>query len=192
MRQTAGQVRRRVAWATLIALFLSGCESRVGVAPILLFNGAGVSVNDVVAVKTVLRDNHFDFVTVDSSQLSRMSDLQLRTYRLLIIPGGNFITIGKGLTPATTANIRNAVTGGLNYLGICAGAFLGGASIYNSLDLTSGVRFGFYAEERRGIRKTAVPISIAGFRTLDQYWEDGPELTGWGAVVAKYPDGTPA
>jgi len=54
------------------------------------------------------------------------------------------------------------------------------------------VRFGFYAEERRGIRKTAVPISIAGFRTLDQYWEDGPELTGWGAVVAKYPDGTPA
>ncbi len=24
------------------------------------------------------------------------------------------------------------------------------------------------------------------------YWEDGPELSGWGAVVAKFPDGTPA
>jgi hypothetical protein len=31
-----------------------------------------------------------------------------------------------------------------------------------------------------------------GTPTLDQYWEDGPELSGWGAVVARYPDGTPA
>ena len=27
---------------------------------------------------------------------------------------------------------------------------------------------------------------------IEHYWEDGPELTGWGTVVAKYPDGTPA
>ncbi len=60
------------------------------------------------------------------------------------------------------------------------------------MNLTSGVRFDFYAAESRGIRKAAVPIAVVGTPTLDQYWEDGPEFTGWGAVVGKYPDGTPA
>ena len=27
---------------------------------------------------------------------------------------------------------------------------------------------------------------------LDHYWEDGPQLAGWGEVVATYPDGAPA
>ena len=35
-------------------------------------------------------------------------------------------------------------------------------------------------------------IAGAGTPTLDQYWEGGPQFTGWGAVVGKYPDGTPA
>jgi hypothetical protein len=37
-----------------------------------------------------------------------------------------------------------------------------------------------------------VQIAIAGSSPLEQYWEDGPQLTGWGDVVAKYSDGTPA
>lgn len=40
--------------------------------------------------------------------------------------------------------------------------------------------------------KAAVPIAIAGTPTVEQYWEDGPQFTGWGEVVGKYPDGTPA
>jgi hypothetical protein len=52
-----------------------------------------------------------------------------------------------------------------------------------------GVLLGFYAAGP-GVRKTAVAIAVAGGPTLDQYWEDGPQLTGWGAVVARYPDGT--
>jgi glutamine amidotransferase-like uncharacterized protein len=121
-----------------------------------------------------------------------MGEARLRGYRLLIVPGGNFIHIGNSLTSNTTANIRNAVHSGLNYLGICAGAFFAGNSGFNGLNLTSGVRFGFYSAEARGIRKTAVAIDAAGAPTLEQYWEDGPQLTGWGAVVGKYPDGTPA
>jgi glutamine amidotransferase-like uncharacterized protein len=113
-------------------------------------------------------------------------------YRLLIVPGGNSIAIGDGLTSYTTANIHSAVQGGLNYLGICAGAFLAGHSPYNSLNLTSGVQFDFYADERRGIRKAAVAISGIGKPAFEHYWEDGPQFTGWGAVVGKYPDGTPA
>jgi len=37
-----------------------------------------------------------------------------------------------------------------------------------------------------------VAVSVAGSSTFDHYWEDGPELSGWGDAIAKYPDGTPA
>jgi len=161
-------------------------------APILLFNGTGTSSNDVKAVEAILNSNHLHYSTVNSSRLNEMSESRIRGYRLLIVPGGNFVDIGNSLTTSTTTNVRSAVQNGLNYLGICAGGFFAGNSPYNGLNLTSGVRFGFYAAENRGIRKAAVAISSAGAPTLDHYWEDGPEFTGWGAVVGKYPDGTPA
>ena len=121
-----------------------------------------------------------------------MTESQIREYRLLIVPGGNFVSIGKHLSPTAAANIRSAVRNGLNYLGICAGAFFAANSPYNGLNLTSGVRFPFYSAEFRGIRRSPVAITTAAGSTLDQYWEDGPQLTGWGAVVGKYPDQTPA
>jgi hypothetical protein len=37
-----------------------------------------------------------------------------------------------------------------------------------------------------------VNITTAEGLALDQYWESGPRFTGWGDVVGKYPDGTPA
>jgi glutamine amidotransferase-like uncharacterized protein len=163
-----------------------------GVTPILLFNGTGTSAGDVTAVENILNSNHLNYATVNSSQLNEMGESQFREYRLLIVPGGNFVDIGNSLTSSTTAHLRNAVYRGLNYLGICAGAFFAGNSPNNGLNLTSGVRFRFYSAENRGIRKATVAIAGAGAPTLDQYWEDGPQFTGWGTVVGKYSDGTPA
>ena len=179
----------------LISWAFTACDIRdddSGSASILLFNGTGTSPNDVKAFETILKDQHVNYSKVNSSQLNAMSESQIRRYGLLIVPGGNFIDIGNGLTSGATANIRNAVQNGLNYLGVCAGAFFAGNSPTNGLNLTSGVKFGFYAAEDRGIRKAAVPITVAGAPTLEHYWEDGPQLAGWGAVVGKYPDGTPA
>jgi glutamine amidotransferase-like uncharacterized protein len=162
-------------------------------AAILLFNGTGTSPNDVAALQAILNSNHFNYSTANSAQLNQMSESRIRQYRLLIVPGGNFIDIGSSLSASTTANIRNAVQNGVNYLGICAGGFLAGnSSSYNGFNLTSGVRFGFYSAENQGIHKAAVAVAAAGGATLDQYWEDGPQFVGWGAIVAKYPDGTPA
>jgi hypothetical protein len=180
-----------IASLVLISTAFTACGVP-GDAPILLFSGSGTSPDDVTAVETILARNHLNYSTVNSWQLNWMGESQIRRYRLLIIPGGNFEKIGNRLTASTTANIRSAVQNGLNYLGICAGAFFAGNSPYNGLNLTSGVRFGFYSAEAHGIRKTAVPIAGPGSPTLDQYWEDGPQLTGWGAVVGKYPDGSPA
>src|ERR1043166_4652158 len=175
----------------LIAGAFAGCGGPRS-APVLLFNGTGTSRNDVAAVEQVLRDQGVDYATVGSWRLNRMSEEKMRGYRLLIVPGGNFVEIGNGLSASTPAKIRGAVQGGMNYLGICAGAFFAGNSGYNGLNLTGGVRFGFYAAEARGVRKAAVAIAGADGETLDQYWEDGPELSGWGSVAGKYPDGTAA
>ena len=190
-----------LAFIALFALAAKGCnyanESAIPLTsnitpPILLFNGTGTSRNDVAAVESILNEQHLQYSTVNSVELNNMSESRLRSYRLLIIPGGNYIAMGNGIMPSTTAKIRDAVQNGLNYLGICAGGLLAGDSIHNGLNLTSGVRFEFYAAVTRGIHKAAVPISGAGTATLDQYWEDGPQFTGWGEVVGKYPDGTPA
>jgi glutamine amidotransferase-like uncharacterized protein len=143
-----------------------------------------------------------------------MSDAQLAKYKLLIGPGGNFVRMSSQLTGNTMAKVRKAVNAGTNYLGICAGGFLAGRfpSPYHSFNLTSGVRFGFYFPDERGItgpvselygfrpdvgprdaiRKAVVRITTPSGPPLDQYWESGPQFTGWGAVVAKYPNGAPA
>ncbi len=127
-------------------------------------------------------------------QLNALEESAISEYRLLIVPGGNFVDMGNSLTAGTTANVRNAVKGGLNYLGICAGGFLAGSlpPPYHSFDLSSGVKFGFYSAAKNGTRKAAVRITTAKGPALDHYWEDGPQLSGWGDVIGKFPDGTPA
>jgi glutamine amidotransferase-like uncharacterized protein len=181
----------------LIALALAGCSGGQGRhvgnpdAPILLFNGTGTSPNDVKAIESLLVSNKLEYATADSAQLNEMDEAALRKHWLLIVPGGNFMEIGKALAPKTAANIRGAVEHGLNYLGICAGGYLAG-DCENGFNLASGVKFGCYAIEKQRIRKAVAPISFAADETLEQYWEDGPEFAGWGAVVGKYSDGTPA
>ena len=162
------------------------------VAEILLFNGTGTSPNDVKAIEVILRGMHLTYTSVSSRQLNRMSLSQLMAYRLMIVPGGNYITIGNSLTRTVTTNIHNAVQGGLNYLGICAGGLLAGNAECNSLNLTSGVRFGFYGVVNEGIHKAPVMITAMKMPPVEHYWENGPQFAGWGTVVGEYPDGTPA
>ena len=78
---------------------------------------------------------------VNSAELNKLDTSQLKKYRLIIIPGGNFIDIGKSLTTETTGNIQKAVHHGLNYLGICAGGFLAGNTKNNSFNIAKDVQF---------------------------------------------------
>ncbi len=182
---------RLLLW--LVAIFVTACTVSEPTPPdILLFNGRGTSANDVAALESILRERHWNYSTASSARLDAMSEAELKAYRLLIVPGGNFEEIGNALRADTTARLRSAVGGGLNYLGICAGAFFAGASPYNGLNLASGARFPFYALEDQGIRKAPVAITTADGPKIEVYWEDGPQLTGWGETVARYPDNTPA
>ena len=162
------------------------------VPPILLFNGTGTIASDVSAVETILNNLKLSYATANTSEMNSMTESKLKGYKLLIVPGGNSITIGKYLTKSATTNIHNAVQAGLHYLGICAGGFFGGYSIYNGLNLTSGVWFNVYDNNDKGTGKTPVEISSPDGTKRDQFWEDGPEFSGWGTIVAKYPDSTPS
>jgi len=178
-----------------IAILLpSGCARPKPKTPAstLLFNGTGTSRNDVAEIAKVLDEKGITYDMANSTQLNQMSEQQLCAFRLIIFPGGNYIEIGNNLTAQTTRRVRNAVYHGVNYLGICAGGLLAGNAKSNSLDLASAVKFDFYSEVNRGIHKAAVPISCAETPVIDHYWEDGPQFSGWGLVVGKYPDGTPA
>jgi hypothetical protein len=160
---------------------------------VLIFDGTGTSSTDVTAVESVVRTAGLAYNTVNSSQLDGMTQGQLAAYKLFIVPGGNSITIGENLSSKATSTVRDAVQqNGLNYLGMCAGGFFGGFSKYNGLDLTSGVWFDFFADYYKGIHKDAVSISFPGRAALDIYWQNGPELAGWGKVVGKYPNGQSA
>jgi len=175
-----------------VVIAFANCKSTLPEAPIILFNGTGTSPNDVDAIKNILSLNHMDFELVNSAALNRLDTNQLKKHQLLIVPGGNFVDIGKNLTAATTHQIQMAIHQGLNYLGICAGGFLAGNTRNNSFDITNGVQFKFYSAEDKGTRKAALAITNADGAVIDQYWEDGPQFIGWGSVVSKYPDGTPA
>jgi hypothetical protein len=162
------------------------------VPPILLFNGTGTLAADVSAWETILNSHKLTYATANSSEMNSMTQTKLKTYKLLLVPGGNSATIGKYLTKTATANIHNAVQAGLRYFGGCAGGFFAGDSIYNGVYLTPGVWFNVYHNGGKGTGITAVQISYPNNTKLDQLWQDGPQFTGWGSIVAKYPDGTPA
>ena len=176
----------------IFLILLVNCKNSIKEAPILLFNGTGTSPNDVEALKNILSANHLNFVLANSAQLNELDTTELRKYKLIIIPGGNFIDMGNSLTENSTNNIQKAVYQGLNYLGVCAGGFLAGDTRNNSFNIAKGAQFKFYSAEDKGIRKTAVAISNADGTIIDHYWEDGPQFSGWGDVVSKYPDNTPA
>ena len=158
----------------------------------LLYNGTGTSA-DVLAVEAVLGNLGIGYLTADETLLNAMTEPQLAGYKLIIIPGRKLDHHRRKSHCASYINIRGAVQHyGVHYLGLCAGAFFGGYSSYNGVDLTAGVSFDFYADEYKGIHEEPVEISFPSWRPLDVYWQDGPQLSGWGEVVAKFPDGTPA
>src|SRR6267143_3633103 len=182
----SNQAASKAPTASMLAQTLS-------VPPILLFNGTGTLAADVSAWETILKNLKLSYATANSSMMNSMTETKLKTYKLLIVPGGNSATIGKYLNKTTTTNIHNAVQAGLHYLGICAGGFVAQYSTtYNGVNLTSGVTFSVYHNGGKGTAITAVEISYSNNTQLDQLWNYGPEFAGWGSIVGKYPDNTPA
>jgi glutamine amidotransferase-like uncharacterized protein len=163
-------------------------------AQVLLFNGTGSSPTEVTALESILVSMNLSYSTATTAQMNAITEAELKAYKLFLMPGGNSIQMGDYLTRAATALVHQGVMNdGVSYLGICAGAFMGGYSdIYNTFDLTGGVYFDFYKDYYRGVVDEILPVSFANASPLQIVWWSGPELSTFGNVVAKYPDGTTA
>ncbi len=186
--------RKLAAILLLAILSLSACRSFQQSAKdvVLIYNGVGTSKNSVREIEKLIRQCGFECVTITSTQLDKMAKKELLEHPLIVFAGGNYIEMGNGLSSETTEKLRQAVAGGTNYLGICAGGLLAGNADCNSFNLTRGVKFGFYQSVNQNIHKDVVPIVDANSHSIEHYWEDGPQFSGWGDVVGKYPDETPA
>src|SRR5206468_5073563 len=84
-----------------------------GSAPrVLLFVGTGTSSGSVAALKTILGNMQLSYATASSSQLNNMSLSALAAYKLLLVPGGNAVTISRYLSGATVNKVHTAVNNG--------------------------------------------------------------------------------
>ncbi|MFO0944643.1 MAG: BPL-N domain-containing protein [Planctomycetota bacterium] len=188
--------RRRVSFlfalAALVAPLNCARQTFGKGCVVLLFRGTGTSPNDVQAIESLLKSVGIHYSTIDAKQLRAATESHLLECQLLIVPGGNYLHMADGLSEDDISKIRIVVQRGLNYLGICAGAILAGQNEGKCLNLTSGVKFGFYSDVNRNVHKNVVAIETANGEKLDQYWEDGPQLNGWGKVISRYPDGSAA
>jgi hypothetical protein len=156
---------------------------------VLLYNGTGSSPTDVVALEAILTGMHLTYDLLTSAQMNAIPKATMISYKMIVFPGGDSIQMGDSLTTATTALVKTAVSQyGVSYIGFCAGAFMAESStLYNVFNL-AGTWFDFYDATLIDMVWTTFPD---GSQRDLVYWE-GPYLTDFGSVIAKYPNGQSA
>ena len=169
---------------------------------ILLFNGIGTSVSDWQSLVQIINSMGLTYQLVNSASLNAMSLSTLKNYKMILIPGGNSNVINSALTTATMIRVRQAVRdGGVNFLGICAGAFdavgvdtFSNSTAYYGFAVAEGAYLKHWYPNGNSILITAiVPIVFADKSSRYMMWWDGPTTPEFsGGVVARYPDGKPA
>jgi len=169
---------------------------------ILLFNGIGTSVSDWRSLEAIIKSMGLTYRLVNSYGLNSMSLLQMKKYKLILIPGGNSNTINNALYASTRIRVRQAVRdGGVSYLGICAGAFAGigtdarsNTTAYYGFAVALGEFLKHWYPNGDSSLIAAVPmVTFADGTRRYLMWWDGPKTPEWPrGVVARYPDGKPA
>ncbi|OFZ30661.1 MAG: hypothetical protein A2622_13405 [Bdellovibrionales bacterium RIFCSPHIGHO2_01_FULL_40_29] len=177
-------------------------EQNAGSVQILLFNGIGTSLSDWKNLEVIIKSMGLTYQLVNSSVLNNMSLSTLKTYGMILIPGGNSNTINNALTKSTKIRVRQAVRdGGVSYLGICAGAFdavgtdsLSNTTAYYGFAVAQGAYLKHWYPNGNSSLIAAVPkVSFADGSSRYLMWYDGPSTPEWyRGVVARYPGGKPA
>lgn len=170
---------------------------------VLVFNGIGTSPTDTSLLVQLLAAHGFTYRLVNSAQVAAMSLNELASYRLILWPGGDSMTMTRNLSAATRENIREAVvTRGVNYVGFCAGAFMAvGLSTPTQggwgLGIVPGKYLGLYTPAGIAHPSYATAATV-NLRFPDgshneMYWQDGPALPTWShGSISTYPNGQTA
>jgi len=203
---------RAAALALLFMTFLTGCGLRPpppsSAVPaqnpgserteVLIYGGISAWVQEINSIKSILSSHNITYVEYNDDQMNELTVENLKKFSLVVFAGGDSDLISDNLDPDTKVRLRNAVReDGLNYLGLCAGAWL--VMEPNERDDLYGFQFiegPWLHRPSLHDGKTTFKLTVARFPggvTRRLLWFGGPitpEIPG--GVVARYEDGTPA
>ena len=169
---------------------------------VLLFNGTGISTSDWESFQSILQGMNLTVKVVNSAELEAMTINDLKTYGLIIVPGGHGGTMSDNLDQATKIRVRQAVRDyGVSYLGICAGAWVAvgseasgdGNSSYGFPVIAGTHLANWWPNGNTSTVAAVVPVTFADGTSRQLVWWGGPSTPDWtGGVVARYSNGKAA
>lgn len=147
---------------------------------VAIYSDSGVSRNDPAEVKLCLPESKgFDVATISAKEIRGG---RLEEFDVLIHPGGSGSGQAKSLGDEGKQRVRQFITDGGGYIGICAGAYLASAEYPWALKLLDA-RVVDDEHWARGVGKVQLRIRPGGRSALatDQelatvYYENGPLL----------------
>lgn len=148
---------------------------------IVIYSGAGTWGEEVNAAAA---DARALGIQVDIK--SSLSGVDYNQYGAVIVPGGNSLEEFNGIGSSEIARLKQAINGGLNFMGHCAGAFLAGR-----MGIISGMPDYPSTNYYGGGAQVTVDNTIkwGGGGTRDVLFYGGPDLTGFGKELAEHPSG---
>jgi glutamine amidotransferase-like uncharacterized protein len=178
--------------------FQSGVPPIRGEAKVLLLSGSGTWPAEISSLEKILKEHGIQSRQATSQQMENLDLDSIASYSLLVVPGGNAITLTAELSQRTRLNVRTAVRDrGMSYLGFCAGAWM---AISPGGTPTEAPSYGFglidgplqqeAAYQRSGSSYTIAEAIFPGGAKRSLLWWGGPITPeGDGTVIARYPDG---
>jgi glutamine amidotransferase-like uncharacterized protein len=170
-------------------------KSRNFATDVLIYGGAGAATSDLTSIIDIISAHGMSYDAVSSGELNEMSIEDLRSYGVLIWPGGKAKTMSDSLAYETRIKIRNAIVAdGVSFVGFCAGTFIAGTYDWSptwGLELVN-IDFPYYYLQDQGTDRAMVDVTFPDGSSRSLLWYGGPELANFGRAVAKYPDGTSA
>lgn len=203
---------RRILFLSFILVF-AGCQLRsapdksarppkdkpgVGRTDVLIYGGSGSWGDEIDSLKDILAANGKTYAEYDDKQFNEATDADLDRYTLVIFPGGDSNDVSKNLTRETRERVRRAVVErGLNYFGLCSGAWL-----VVSPEIKENP-YGFQFVTGPWLKQTPFHAMKLEYAVTNAIFPNGsrrkllwfggpitPDIPG--GVIAKYADGNPA
>jgi hypothetical protein len=172
------------------------------VTAVLLFNGTGVSTSDWQNTERIVQAKGLSYQLANSAQMNAMSLETLKTFGVIIVPGGSGGTITSNLTTSTRLRIRQAVRDyGVGYVGFCAGAWVAvgpeadtnAVASYGMAVAKGAVLPAYYPRGDTSLIAEMVDVRFASGAIRSLVWWGGPATPEWsGGVVARYENAKPA
>jgi len=173
-------------------------SKKISEVNVLIFNGDGVMEESVEGIEDTLNDTNSQNLTphyhFNYSTSNVINSKTLSAYDVLIIPGGDASTYIDS-DELDSGAIKQFVSGGKGYLGICAGAYVASNRVdgyYSAWNMASDVNA--KNQEYQGL----VPISLTSYGTKELnessfqnlHLENGPAMytTNSQIIMAKFAD----